>query len=167
MALHCGSLTKVRSNWASSSISCASAAHSRTHATSWQLFGLGCASHVLTSVLLLFVVQVFSVVHPCLKYQWGLRKFVAPRRYLTTLVSFEAVGNCLITLLVGFSRTFVAPGPNPPARETASQTGTSGCPWPLDLWRIDLSTESTDQAFQREGCEVNHARGDAPVRNLW
>ena len=129
MTLHRGSLTNVPSNWPGAP----SRVYSRTLATTCQLFGLVCASLVLTSVLLLSLVQVVSVVHLCYKYPWDPCNTSLHGRYLTTPVSSEAVGNCLITLSVGVSRTPVAC-----VGSRKSDRNMRLCPWPLDLRRIGL-----------------------------
>ena len=156
MTLHRGSLTNVPSNWPGAP----SRVYSRTLATTCQLFGLVCASLVLTLVLLLSLVQVVSVVHLCYKYPWDPCNTSLHGRYLTTPVSSEAVGNCLITLSVGVSRTCGLCGKSQVRQEHEAVSVALGS---AANWS---SSESTDEAVQRDECELDHARGDALVRNL-
>ena len=68
---------------------------------------------------------------------------VAPRRYQTTLVSFEAGGNCLITLLVGFSRNPATPCLRLPAPDSNIWL----CQCSLDHWRVGLQPSPTMKRF--------------------
>ena len=144
---------------------CVSAAHSQTHATGVSC-SVSCAPHLFSRRCSCFLWFKFLRGATVSQVSIASLQYVAPRRYLTTLVTFEAVGKCLITLSVGFSRTPVLPGARPPSREVASQTGRQ----PVSVAHVSAanwsSTESTDLAVQRQECEVDPARGDAPVRNL-
>ena len=141
MAPHCGSPTNVRSN------SPAVPSHvcfggSRTNARNYMSVVRSrvrfTCSHVSALVFLWFKFSPWCICVTSPNGTLTIRR--STEENLTMPVLFEAVGSCLITLLVGFSRT---PCPRPPAPDSNIRL----CPCPLDHWRLGLQPSPTIKRF--------------------